>query len=81
MAVGMCHYLTNIVETCADYDLYCHYVAGLVGHGLTRLFASSGLESPHLAKDLTTANSMGLFLQKCNIIRDYWEDIVEDAVP
>lgn len=25
-----------------DYDLYCHYVAGLVGVGLSQLFASSG---------------------------------------
>jgi phytoene/squalene synthetase len=25
-----------------DYDLYCHYVAGLVGIGLSQLFASSG---------------------------------------
>ena len=26
----------------ADYELYCHYVAGLVGIGLSQLFASSG---------------------------------------
>ena len=26
-----------------DYDLYCHYVAGLVGVGLSHLFASSGV--------------------------------------
>jgi farnesyl-diphosphate farnesyltransferase len=78
MALGMCHFLENDVQTKADYDLYCHYVAGLVGHGLTRLFAHSGLESPSLAKDLTTSNNMGLFLQKVNIIRDYYEDIVED---
>jgi phytoene/squalene synthetase len=26
------------VETVADYDLYCHYVAGLVGVGLSQLF-------------------------------------------
>lgn len=78
MAMGMCHYLENTVETKRDYDMYCHYVAGLVGHGLTRLFAVSGLENPRLADDLTMANSMGLFLQKANIIRDYYEDILED---
>jgi farnesyl-diphosphate farnesyltransferase len=78
MADGMMHFLQNEVVTKADYDLYCHYVAGLVGHGLTRLFAESGLESPSLADDLTISNSMGLFLQKCNIIRDYWEDINEE---
>jgi len=78
MALGMCHFLKNEVVTKADYDMYCHYVAGLVGHGLTRLFASSGLEDPGIAKDLRIANSMGLFLQKANIIRDYYEDIVEE---
>lgn len=77
MAMGMCHFLEATVETKADYDLYCHYVAGLVGHGLTRLFACSGLENPRIADDLTVANSMGLFLQKVNIIRDYFEDISE----
>lgn len=78
MAVGMCHFLEHDVVTKKDYDLYCHYVAGLVGHGLTRLFAASGLEAPNLADDLTISNSMGLFLQKTNIIRDYYEDILEE---
>ena len=30
----------------ADYNLYCHYVAGLVGIGLSHLFASSGGPPP-----------------------------------
>lgn len=30
------------VDSVQDYDLYCHYVAGLVGIGLSQLFASSG---------------------------------------
>lgn len=81
MALGMLHFLKNEVVTTADYDLYCHYVAGLVGHGLTRLFASSGLEDPSIADDLRTANSMGLFLQKTNIIRDYFEDIRVEPTP
>ncbi len=29
------------VVTVADYDEYCHYVAGLVGEGLSRLFGAS----------------------------------------
>eukprot|EP00744_Colponema_vietnamica_P005341 GILI01007835.1.p1 GENE.GILI01007835.1~~GILI01007835.1.p1 ORF type:complete len:417 (+),score=78.65 GILI01007835.1:107-1357(+) len=78
MAEGMCHFLQNNVQDTKDYDLYCHYVAGIVGHGLTRIFASSGLEDEHLADDLEIANSMGLFLQKGNIIRDYFEDVLED---
>jgi farnesyl-diphosphate farnesyltransferase len=77
MAMGMCRFLTSEVTTKSDYDLYCHYVAGLVGHGLTRLFSVSGLEDPHIADDLSIANEMGLFLQKTNIIRDYYEDICE----
>ncbi|KEG07073.1 farnesyltransferase [Trypanosoma grayi] len=77
MASGMCEFLTRRVESRADYDLYCHYVAGLVGHGLTRLYVSGGFEDPNLADDLTNANHMGLFLQKTNIIRDFYEDICE----
>ena len=30
------------VVTLEDYDLYCHYVAGLVGIGLSNLFVASG---------------------------------------
>lgn len=30
------------VETVEDYDLYCHYVAGLVGVGLSQLFGECG---------------------------------------
>ncbi|KAH9600868.1 hypothetical protein LSM04_000139 [Trypanosoma melophagium] len=78
MANGMCGFLTKRVESRADYDLYCHYVAGLVGHGLTRLFVAGGFEDVRLLEDLSMANHMGLFLQKTNIIRDFYEDICED---
>jgi farnesyl-diphosphate farnesyltransferase len=68
-------------ETVADYDLYCHYVAGLVGIGLSAMFAASGHESREVFVESkladTLANSMGLFLQKTNIIRDYLEDQVD----
>ncbi len=53
---------------------YCHYVAGLVGIGLSRLFSASQLEDTEVGRDTELANSMGLFLQKTNIIRDYLED-------
>ncbi|KAL3480644.1 isoprenoid synthase domain-containing protein [Aspergillus californicus] len=64
------------IATVVEYDLYCFYVAGLVGEGLTRLFAEVDrsppsvllLESPQLHK------AMGLFLQKTNIIRDVYQD-------
>ena len=63
--------------TIQDYNHYCHYVAGLVGEGLSRLFAAHGDEDPQVAKDLKLADDMGLFLQKTNIIRDYLEDLVD----
>ncbi|CAA22809.1 Squalene synthase [Schizosaccharomyces pombe] len=62
------------VETIEDFNKYCHYVAGLVGIGLSRLFAQSKLEDPDLAHSQAISNSLGLFLQKVNIIRDYRED-------
>ncbi|KAK9286087.1 hypothetical protein L1049_014467 [Liquidambar formosana] len=74
MGAGMAKFICNEVETIDDYDEYCHYVAGLVGLGLSKLFYASKLED--LAPD-SLSNSMGLFLQKTNIIRDYLEDINE----
>ena len=74
MAEGMMLFTTKKVVTKADYDLYCHYVAGLVGIGLSQLFSGSGLEDPQVAVREDTANHMGLFLQKTNIIRDFLED-------
>ena len=74
----------------AAYNLYCHNVAGLVGEGLTGIFVGRDYESKALeaggalewpfcgpSNHLGLANSMGLFLQKTNIIRDYLEDYVD----
>ncbi|KAL8129261.1 hypothetical protein V2J09_018416 [Rumex salicifolius] len=74
MGAGMAKFICKEVESVDDYDEYCHYVAGLVGLGLSNLFHASGAED--LAPD-HLSNSMGLFLQKTNIIRDYLEDINE----
>jgi farnesyl-diphosphate farnesyltransferase len=80
MGNGMADYCLNAefnengVEKIADYDLYCHYVAGLVGEGLTRLFVESKFGNPALMKRPELQESMGLFLQKTNIIRDIRED-------
>ncbi|KAG7978086.1 hypothetical protein I3843_05G064700 [Carya illinoinensis] len=74
MGAGMAKFICQEVESIDDYDEYCHYVAGLVGLGLSKLFHASGSED--LAPD-HLSNSMGLFLQKTNIIRDYLEDINE----
>jgi farnesyl-diphosphate farnesyltransferase len=54
MGNGMADYASNAahntygVDTVKDFDLYCYYVAGLVGEGLTRLFIASGQENPNL---------------------------------
>ncbi|KAG1440488.1 hypothetical protein G6F56_011904 [Rhizopus delemar] len=69
------HRENTSVATIKDFDLYCHYVAGLVGYGLSDIFSASGYESEEIAKDKYMSNSMGLFLQKTNIIRDYREDL------
>ncbi|CAL1545763.1 unnamed protein product [Lymnaea stagnalis] len=74
MGEGMSIYLDKKVDSMEDWDEYCHYVAGLVGIGLCRLFSCSGLEDPIVGEDTALANSLGLFLQKTNIIRDYLED-------
>ena len=83
MGAGMAHYAkagaasstAYAVDTLADFDLYCHYVAGIVGEGLSGLFSASGKEIPELARMLTLSNNMGLMLQKTNITRDFREDL------
>ncbi|KAG9465053.1 hypothetical protein GDO78_019011 [Eleutherodactylus coqui] len=73
MGVGMAKFLEKRVESLLDFDEYCHYVAGLVGIGLSRLCAAE-LEDIPVGEDTRLSNSMGLFQQKTNIIRDYLED-------
>ncbi|EEH44958.2 farnesyl-diphosphate farnesyltransferase [Paracoccidioides brasiliensis Pb18] len=68
---------TAKVKTIEEYDLYCYYVAGLVGEGLTRLFVEAGFANPALLNRPELYISMGLFLQKTNIIRDVKEDHVD----
>jgi farnesyl-diphosphate farnesyltransferase len=77
MGRGMAEFALKEVVTHAEYEKYCYYVAGLVGIGLSRMFAVSGLEDKSLETADEISNSMGLFLQKVNIIRDYLEDINE----
>eukprot|EP01111_Echinosteliopsis_oligospora_P004680 TRINITY_DN1772_c0_g1_i1.p1 TRINITY_DN1772_c0_g1~~TRINITY_DN1772_c0_g1_i1.p1 ORF type:complete len:410 (-),score=105.60 TRINITY_DN1772_c0_g1_i1:5-1234(-) len=77
MGQGMAEFCQRPVVTLHDYNLYCHYVAGLVGIGLSKLFAQSGLESDWFATADDSSNEMGLFLQKTNITRDYLEDICQ----
>lgn len=82
MGQGMASYVEKDLGqgtvTVEDYNIYCHYVAGLVGEGLSRIFTCTGFESTRVSDvSKTLANTMGLFLQKTNIIRDYLEDYVD----
>ena len=80
MGDGMADYAKNAehlekgVNTIKDYELYCHYVAGLVGEGCTRLFVEAKLANPVLLQRPELMESMGQFLQQTNIIRDIHED-------
>jgi len=78
MGKGMAEFAEKEIDTLNDFDLYCHYVAGLVGIGLSGLFVASRLETLPLKDRNGTSNAMGLFLQKTNIIRDYHEDLYAD---
>ncbi|KAL0481810.1 farnesyl-diphosphate farnesyltransferase [Acrasis kona] len=78
MGAGMADFLNKDVNSVEDYNLYCHYVAGLAGVGLSRLFIAYGEKQALMGddgSDNTLSNHMGLFLQKTNITRDYFEDV------
>ncbi|KFY95419.1 hypothetical protein V500_02777 [Pseudogymnoascus sp. VKM F-4518 (FW-2643)] len=64
----------NGIQTIEDYELYCHYVAGLVGEGLTQMLIISQLANPKFSERPSLAESMGQLLQKTNVIRDIHED-------
>eukprot|EP01091_Cochliopodium_minus_P000764 TRINITY_DN10677_c0_g1_i1.p1 TRINITY_DN10677_c0_g1~~TRINITY_DN10677_c0_g1_i1.p1 ORF type:complete len:406 (-),score=120.25 TRINITY_DN10677_c0_g1_i1:70-1287(-) len=80
MGQGMAEFTQKTVETVKDWDLYCYYVAGLVGVGLSKIFAASEYEDKSFADSDEISISMGLFLQKTNIIRDYLEDINQSRI-
>lgn len=63
MGAGMAEFVSKdlgqgTVST-GEYDQYCHYVAGLVGDGLTRLFAATGVEGPEILRKPELANRYG----------------------
>lgn len=49
-----------------EYNRYCHFIAGLVGEGLSRLVLQglSGLENPEQATSGHLSDQMGLFFAK-----------------
>ena len=91
MGKGMSKYLHYTIDTTAQYNEYCYYVAGLVGESLTKLFSINNYETDDFKNKILKSKeifadhgyggldkSMGLFLQKSNIIRDYREDVDEN---
>ena len=79
MAEGMPKFqaqnLRHGLETMAEMDKYCYYVAGCVGEMLTELFCHY---SPEIAKNrdelIKYAVSFGQGLQMTNILKDIWDD-------
>lgn len=70
MGAGMAQFVSKdlgqgMVST-AEYNQYCHFVAGLVGDGLTRLFAATGVEGPQVLLAPELANRCALTF--CQII-------------
>lgn len=77
MNKGMKQYLDRPVQTFAQLNEYCYYVAGTVGGFLTDLIIEKGKISGNDRKILEkNFVESGLFLQKVNIIRDIKLDII-----
>lgn len=64
------------LETQSDLDLYCYYVAGVVGEMLTDLFCDHAEDiAAHRAELKRLSASFGQGLQMTNIIKDVWADL------
>jgi len=75
MSEGMAEFSELSIESEADLDRYCYFVAGLVGNMLTELFSISGkFSEERQAKLRKLSVSFGLALQLVNIIKDIQED-------
>lgn len=84
MAKGMAEY-TGLYQTgndtiaalrdIEDWDRYCHFVAGTVGHMMTGLFIQHyNFDDARSARLTELGNSFGLGLQKVNVIKDVPDD-------
>lgn len=83
MAAGMAEFAAGdgddgfqALQSIADLDRYCYYVAGTVGHLLTGLFRlyAPGMTQTRFAGLERLATSFGLGLQLTNIIKDVADD-------
>jgi farnesyl-diphosphate farnesyltransferase len=63
------------LETLADMDRYCYYVAGCVGEMLAKLFCHYSPEIAARESELMKLSvSFGQGLQMTNILKDIWDD-------
>lgn len=69
------------LETLAELEEYCHYVAGTVGEMLCRLFAvsSPALDFVRVERMRGLAGRFGLALQLTNVLKDVAEDAERGA--
>ena len=67
--------LSTGVNTMADMDNYCYYVAGCVGEMLAKLFCHYSTDiNDHREELLKLSVSFGQGLQMTNILKDIWDD-------
>jgi farnesyl-diphosphate farnesyltransferase len=63
-----------------DYDRYCYYVAGTVGHMITELAINHyGLQGEIAERLPVNSEASGRALQKTNIIKDFAKDLQRGA--
>lgn len=79
MAEGMIHYqqldTRQGLESLADMERYCYYVAGVVGEMLCRLFCAYSPRIDHHHEELLRLSvAFGQGLQMTNILKDIWDD-------
>ena len=73
MSSGMIEFLGRGIETFDDLDEYCYYVAGTVGLYMNRIVAIKD----GVMLDEQKAISLGRYLQKVNIIKNFAKDCTE----
>lgn len=66
----------QILASLSDYNVYCYYVAGTVGHLATELAVDFyGISGPSVAQLQLTSQACARGLQKTNIVKDFREDL------
>ncbi len=75
MPIFQAQNLHDGLETLADMNRYCYYVAGCVGEMLAKLFCHYSPEiAEHETELLKLSVSFGQGLQMTNILKDIWDD-------